>query len=241
MQGLRPVDIRLVHEELQERIKEYILVNKLKPDDPLPTENQLAEQLHVSRSVVREALRSLESLGVVYSRRGEGRYVSRFNLDPILQNLGYSMLFDTEDVREILEIRERLEAGFIDVAIAAIDQASLDKLQQLVTQMRRKAADQERFLEEDLTFHRIIYLQVGNRLLIKLLDVFWDVYRGLNDQSLHIVRDLAAEAENHARILEAIAAKDSDLARQRLLEHFDGIKERLRSARLRLHDSLDKE
>ena len=239
MQGLRPVDIRLVHEELQERIKEYILLNKLKPDDPLPTENQLAEQLQVSRSVVREALRSLESLGVVYSRRGEGRYVSRFNLDPILQNLRYSMLFDTEDVREILEIRERLEAGFIDVAIAAIDQTTVNKLQQLITQMRRKAADQESFLEEDLTFHRIIYLQVGNHLLIKLLDVFWDVYRGLNDQSLHIVRDLTAEAENHARILEAIATRDSELARQRLLEHFNGIKERLRSARLRLHDSPD--
>ena len=86
MKTIQPIQLPSVHIEIQNRIKEYIIANNLQPDDPLPSEPQLAEQLGVSRAVVRESLRSLEALGVIYSRRGAGRFVSRFNLDPILQN-----------------------------------------------------------------------------------------------------------------------------------------------------------
>jgi len=110
---LSPIDTRSIHQEIQHRIKEYILVNNLQPDDPLPAETQLAEQLGVSRAVVREALRALESVGVIHSRRGAGRYVSEFNLDPVVDNLAYSMLFDQEDVQELLDVRERLEVSFV--------------------------------------------------------------------------------------------------------------------------------
>ena len=125
LQRIKPIDIPTMHEELQDRLKEYILANKLQAGDPLPTEAQLADQLGVSRAAVREGLRSLESLGLIYSRRGEGRYVRGFNLDPILENLHYSLLFDTEDVREMIDIRERLEMGFIGDAIAAMDPVTL--------------------------------------------------------------------------------------------------------------------
>jgi len=232
MEPLKPLDLPSIHDEIQERIKEYILVNKLQPDDPLPSETQIADQLGVSRAVVREALRSLESLGVIHSRRGAGRYVSEFNLDPIIQNLGYSMLLDMEDVQEILEVRERLEAGFIADAIAAMDQDTLSQLWTLVDKMRQKAAAGETFPEEDLAFHRTIYLTTGNRLLIKLLGIFWDVYNNLLEESLDVVEDPDAEARNHEAILQAIEAKEVKLAQDRITDHFDGIKERLRTARL---------
>jgi len=123
LQRIKPIDVPTMHEELQDRLKEYILANKLQAGDPLPTEAQLADQLGVSRAAVREGLRSLESLGMIYSRRGEGRYVRGFNLDPILENLHYSLLFDTEDAREMIEVREQLEIGFIGAAIAALQPA----------------------------------------------------------------------------------------------------------------------
>lgn len=232
MEPLKPIDFPSIHQQVQGRIKEYILTNNLQPGDPLPSGPQLAEQLGVSRAVVREALRSLESVGVIYSRRGAGRYVSEFNLDPILQNLSYGMLFDTEELQEILAVRERLEAGFIADAIAAIDKDTLNQLRVLIAQMREKAAAGEHFLEADLAFHRTIYLVTGNRLLIKLLDVFRAVYQNLQDRSLRVTRDLDAELRNHEQILQAIEAKDAELARQLLVDHFDGIKGRLKTARL---------
>ncbi len=231
-EALRPIDLRSIYEEIQERVKKYILANNLQPDDPLPTEAQLADQLGVSRAVLREALRSLESLGVIYSRRGAGRYVSKFNLDPILQNLSYSMAFDMEDFQEILAVRERLERGFVDDAIAVMDQDTLDQMRMLLDEMRQKIAAGKPYLEEDLAFHRAIYQVTGNRLLIKLLDIFQGVYQHLHGRSLDPPADPDREVFNHEAILLAIEGQDVELARQRLTNHFDGIKSRLRTARL---------
>ena len=232
MPSLRPINVPSIHSEIQEHIKDYILVNKLQPDDPLPTEAQFAEQLHVSRTVVREALRALESLGVIYSRRGEGRYVSRFNLDPVLQNLNYSLLFDTEDIRQMIEVRERLEVSFIGDAITHIDPGTLKELKVLLDQMRQSAMANGYFLDKDLAFHCAIYRTIGNRVLDKLLDVFCDIYRNLRDKSLLVIREPVVEVENHERILQAIEAKDVVLAQRRIAEHFTGIKDRIKSAQI---------
>jgi len=236
MKTIQPIRMPSVHVEIQNRIKEYIIANNLQPNDPLPSEPQLAGQLGVSRAVVREALRSLEALGVIYSRRGAGRYVSQFNLDPILQNLSYGMLFDVEDLQEIIAVRERLEVGFIADAIAAIDEETLTQMREVMDTMYRKGIVGEDFLAEDLTFHRLLYRVTGNRLLIKLLDIFRVVYQNLHGQSLDVPRDLEIELQNHKALLRAIEAKDITLAQQRMTKHFDGIKERLRTARVENKD-----
>jgi DNA-binding FadR family transcriptional regulator len=232
IQRMKPFDIPTMHVELQERFKEYILVNKLQPGDLLPTEAQLAEQLGVSRAAVREGLRSLESLGVIYSRRGEGRYVRGFNLDPILQNLRYSMLFDTEDLRQMIEVREQLEMGFVPAAIAAMDPATLVELHNLVDQMRQLALAEKYFLDKDLEFHATIYRPLNNQVLAKLLEVFCTIYKNLRDQSLLTTKNAVGEVGNHEAILDAIEARDVALARRLIRDHFSGIKERISAARL---------
>jgi DNA-binding FadR family transcriptional regulator len=234
LQRIKPIDIPTMHEELQDRLKEYILANKLQDGDPLPTEAQLADQLGVSRAAVREGLRSLESLGMIYSRRGEGRYVRGFNLDPILENLHYSLLFDTEDVREMIEIRERLEMGFIGDAIAAMDPITLEELRVLVTEMRQRALSGEYFLDRDLEFHATIYRPVNNHVLSKLLDVFHAIYRNLRDRSLLVTRNPVVEVGNHEEILEAIEAHNVELAQQLVRQHFTGIKQRINMAQAAL-------
>lgn len=230
MEPLRPIEIPSVHQELQERIKEYIAANRLKPGDALPTEAQLADQMRLSRTVIREALRSLESLGVIYSRRGEGRFVSSFSLDPIVQNLGYSMLSDLEDVREVLEVRERLEIAFLEPVVDAVDDETLAELRELVRRIEEKIARGEEFAEEDRAFHRVLFSPVDNRLLVKLLEIFWDVFRKLRDVTVHVASDPMQEVVNHARIVDAIEARDVALARSRMRDHFRNIEDRLRAA-----------
>jgi DNA-binding FadR family transcriptional regulator len=232
MKGLNKISRSSVCSMLQERIKEYVVANDLKPGDGLPTEAQLAEQLGVSRAVVREGLRGLESLGVVYSRQGEGHYVSRFSLDPIVQNLGYSMLTDVHEVLDVLAVRQNLEQGFIEEAIRSLDERSLAEMEDLVAQMHARAAAGTSFLNEDIAFHRVIYRAIDNALLLKLLDVFWEVYQIMRDKQVldtpsNSPRDLGKEVQNHVAILTAIRARDVADARARIAHHFDGIRERL--------------
>lgn len=228
MEPLRRIDTTPIHQRIQLQIKEYILANGLRPGDLLPSEAQLTEQLGVSRPVVREALRSLESLGLVCSRRGGGRYVGEFSLDPIVRNLSYSMLSDMDDVRDLLEVRKRLEASFVADAIAAMDEGTLLRLRQIVDSMRQKeAAGAPNLFEEDVAFHQALYSVIDNRLLIKLLDVFWHVVQYLRRTSLPPAGPLGHEVRNHEEILRAIEAKDVELARERLVRHFEAIEGQL--------------
>jgi DNA-binding FadR family transcriptional regulator len=78
----------------------------------------------------------------------------------------------------------------------------------------------------------VLYRCTGNRLLIKLLDIFRVVYQNLHHQSLGVTRNIEAEVQTHQAILQAIEAKDIPLAQQRMQAHFDGIKDRLKAVRL---------
>ncbi len=229
----RPINLPSMHAELQNRIKEYILNNKLQPGDALPTEAQLAEQIGVSRSATREALRSLEALGIIHTRRGEGRYVSDFSLDPVLASLNYSLLFDESDLQQMIDVRERLELSYIEDAIANMDQETLEHLRSLCNDISQKASSDGYFLDKDLDFHCTIYRSTGNLVLCKLLDVFGDIYMNLRDKSLPVPRDPVAEARIHIAIFQAIESRDPVLARRLIAEHFRAIKDRIQAARER--------
>jgi DNA-binding FadR family transcriptional regulator len=142
------------------------------------------------------------------------------------------MLFDTEDIRQMIEVRERLEVSFIGDAITHIDPGTLAELKVLVDQMRQSAMANGYFLDKDLAFHCAIYRPVGNRVLDKLLDVFCDIYRNLRDKSVLVIREPVIEVENHERVLQALEAKDVVLAQRRIAEHFSGIKDRIKSAQI---------
>ena len=83
-------------QRIQEQIKRVITERELQPGDLLPPEGQLAEDLGVSRGSVREAIKSLESLGIVESKHGAGVCVREFNFDSILEFLSFGLTFQPE-------------------------------------------------------------------------------------------------------------------------------------------------
>jgi len=221
------------HESTQERIKSYILGHGLRAGDPLPAEGSLARDLGISRTSVREAVKALESVGILETRPGVGLFVRPFTFDPIVANLEYSLLFDHHTLAELLAVRTQLEAGFIEAAAAQVSPDQLRVLRSLVDRMGERAAlsaGPGDFKEEDRAFHRTLYIGLGNQLLLKMLDVFWTVYRRLRDQAHVEAIDNVRTWENHRRIVEALEQRDGPAARQAILEHFGGIRARIHSA-----------
>src|SRR5262245_44382404 len=102
-----------LYKSVQEEIKAYILEHGLKAGDPLPPETELSQQLYVSRNSVREAVKSLEALGILEARPGAGLFVRAFSFDPLLENLGYGLLFDLKQLSDLLEVRALLEIGMV--------------------------------------------------------------------------------------------------------------------------------
>lgn len=218
----------LVSRSVQDAIRNYVITERLRPGDALPPETELARRLGVGRNSVREAVKALESLGILEVRRGSGLYVRDFSLEPLLDSLPYAMMSDVEDLADVFEVRRVLEIGVIDKAMRTIPPGAIDRLQIVVGQMRTLAEQDKPFAAEDREFHRLLFQHVGNKVLLTLLDAFWLVYR---KAALHtVIRDPnpMGTYRDHAAILTAIEAGDIVAARRALAVHYDGLLGRLR-------------
>ncbi len=224
---LEPIRVPNLQQVVIERVKQYIVHSGLRAGDRLPSEEELAQQLGVSRTAVREALRAMEALGIVSARQGAGRYVRDFSLQPILDNLAYSMLYDLHSFEELLTVREKLEAGFLEDAIAALTPETKAKLRAILHRMaekiQRNAPDDE-LLEEDIAFHRALYEPLGNALLLKLLEIFWTVQKHLRARLSQGTTDRAQFLRQHEALVQALEMGDVALAQARLVAHFEGVR-----------------
>ncbi len=213
-------------QQVAERIKRYIVENQLQAGDPLPSEVQLAQQLGVSRNAVREASKSLESIGLVEVRHGSGLFVRGFSLEPLLDNLAYGM-HELQDLANLLEVRRVLETALIGRAIESATPDWLADLETILARMEAKARQGQNFPEEDRDFHHCLFKRLENPIISRLLDIFWLTFNRL------LYRGETAKSEpmktyfDHRAIVQAIKAANVTQAQEALLKHYSGIESRL--------------
>jgi DNA-binding FadR family transcriptional regulator len=183
------------------------------PGDRLPTERDLTTRLGLSRSTVREAIRSLELLGVVDSRHGDGTYVRKLDASLVLEATGFvSRLVRDDDALEMFDVRAVLDSAAASLAAARLTADERDELQRHFDAML-SATTPETYLEADMAFHAHVAACSGNRLLAALLDSFsvrthpmrlhTQVFADSNQLAI-VHRD----HDEHARILESILRRD---------------------------------
>lgn len=215
-----------LYTSVRDYIKQYIIEHNLKPGDSLPPEGQLVEDLGVGRSSVREAVKSLQSVGIVDVRQGNGLFVRELNFDPMLETFLFGMKFDPATLAELLQIRIWLEVAVIGDAVAHITDDEIIRLEELLVEWEQRVRLGEEYSDLDESFHEIIYGVLNNQSLMKLFSVFWVSFTSLESE---ITRDADPEnvVEFHRSIVDAIKARDASLVRRQLLKHFDNIKDRI--------------
>ncbi len=213
----------LLHVTVQESLRDYVEGNGLKAGDPLPPETFLAQQLGVGRNSVREAIKALESLGILETRRGVGVFVKEFSFQPLLDNLAYGLGDSLRDIEELREIRRVLETGLIGKTIEVIPESDIAELRAVTQRMRERAERNESFAEEDQLFHELLFRCQNNRMLNGLIEVFWRAFYKASDFANLTNSDPLATWRDHHEIVEAIVARDVERARTRLDEHYQGI------------------
>ncbi len=209
---------------VKENLKFYFRKNNLKGGDPIPTEAELAEGLGVSRTAVREGLKSLESLGIIEVKPGVGRFLKNFNFDSILDNLTYSIEMDVRDFRDILEIRIALESSFIGDYIHSYTEDQLSELERIIDEMRwlnTEGCSEEALIQVHTRFHIALYKDHGNQLLQNLIKIFSTVQRTVAVLNHYRIQDMNKFIELHVRIISAIRSKEPQVARMALIAHFD--------------------
>ena len=215
----------LLHVSVQESLRNYIEGNKLAAGDPLPPEAFLAQQLGVGRNSVREAIKALESVGILETRRGVGVFVKEFSFQPLLDNLAYGLQASLRNVEELREIRQVLESGLIDKTIAMIGAEDIAALRAVTERMRQRAERNESFAEEDQLFHQLLFRCQNNQMLSALIDIFWIAFYKASDFANLDNPNPLATWRDHQQIVDAIEARDVAAPGARLAAHYSGIRE----------------
>lgn len=221
-----PIRPGILHHAIQGRIKQFIIANGLQSGDPLPTEAELARTLGVSRGSLREAMKSLQTLGVVETRHGFGTFVGRFSFDPLIDGLTFQILVSRETmpraIRELLELRQVLETGLMPRVTELATPPQIEQLDRLVSRMEQSAARGQQFADEDRDFHHLLYRPLDNNLVIQLLQAFWDIFAAVAQESSRRTVLLSETAEEHRAILDAIVARRGQDAAAAMSAHFAG-------------------
>lgn len=213
-----------LYEQVVELIESRIINGEYRLGDQLPTEFELAAQYRVSRTVIREAMKTLKERGWVDTRVGKGTFL----VDNVSRGVGAS--FDVivrmnPDLgfEHLIEVRELLEPG---IAALAAERASAEQIQAMrkaVDQMERATnnpADMDDFLAGDYTFHALMAQATGNPLVPSILQPVVTLMRDQQKYHLYRVKGGYLKSQSHHRqIMDAIEAHDSEAARQAMLGH----------------------
>ena len=206
-------------------IKNYILAKGLQPGDALPTESQLCSDLGVSRSSVREAVRTLVALDIVEVRHGHGMFVGKVSMRPMVESLLFRGLLNPGDdhrgLRDIVEVRITLDKALAEPVTQTWKNRQDTELDQIVAQMDLHAQKGELFTEQDRRFHMRLLEPLDNHLFLHLTEAFWAVHT-LTVPLLGAPRpeDMLTTARAHRAMLQAARAGDAQAYREAITDHY---------------------
>ncbi len=214
-----------VYEDVARQIQNHILEH-LKPGDMLPPERELAQKFGVSRGSVRDAIRSLELIGLLEPRQGMGTVVREPPAEALVNSLAAVLVQKRKLVGELLDVRKIIEPPLAGRAARHATAAQIAEMEQILQRQREKVLRGEMSIEEDSEFHYHIALASDNSVVLRIVDVLMDLLRETRERSLQTRGRAEKSLAGHRRILAALKRHDpaaSEAAMRRHLEEIEHI------------------
>jgi GntR family transcriptional regulator, transcriptional repressor for pyruvate dehydrogenase complex len=215
-----------LYEKIVDQIENRILSGELKLGEHLPSERELAEQFRVSRTAVREAVKTLSEKGLVQVRRGRGTFVTNGTSQAMRHSLGLMIkIGQAEGSRHLVEVREIFEPETAALAALRASDDQIAAMREAVATMDAALGDAETFIEGDLDFHLALAEASQNSVIPALIDSIVDLLR---EQRMAIFRVAGGPQRgqyHHQRILAAVTRHDPQGAREAMRAHLQQVRE----------------
>lgn len=209
-----------LYEQIVEQIEQSILKGVLKPGDQLPAERELAQQFGVSRTAVREAVKTLREKGLVEAYSGRGTFVTDGTSQAMRQSLDLLIkIGQQEGSTHLAELRQILEPEIASLAATRIEEQLLATMRESVAVMDRSLRDPDAYIEADLDFHLALAEAAGNPLVLSLIDSIVGLLREQRMSIFHVEGGPERGQFHHKRVLQAIEKRDSEAAREAMRDH----------------------
>ncbi len=215
---------RLV-DNVVDQVIQLIGESKLEAGSKFPPEMKLAEQIGVSRTVIREAMQILIAKGLVETRHGVGTVVRAIGGEQILDHLRLMVQVNELSLDDLHSVRSILEVEIAGSAALQITPEEIEQLSRLVDRLEKDSGDPARYVEADGQFHRFLAQTAHNPLLVILLDSFAEIMKQIRVRVSNDPEVGLSGLPDHRRIMERVKAGDAAGARQAMAEHLDRARE----------------
>ena len=207
------------------RIKEALLNGEIAPGDFLPPEAELARNLNVGKSSVREALKMLQALGVIEVRRGQGTAICKEPGEESINPLIFQLLMEERRIQDLIDLRMIFEPGITVLAMKRATEAEVEAIRQTVDRLQKSIAEGVPVAEDDLAFHFAILDATHNPFVIRIGRTILQLFKTSINTSMRTIPEIALR--DHQRIFDAFIRKDEDRLVEAVILSFEGWKESL--------------
>ena len=218
---MESVEHTTASDKVFEIIYGWIASGRYNPGDNLPSQDELAKQLNVSRVTLREALFRLSALGFVRSRQGIGTEVLPVEASSFMSTLPGRFLKDPVILSEFLEARLITEKSSIRLAVKKATDEDLKRIEEALNLQKRAMdnRDYEEFIKHDLAFHQQLVRAAHNSVLFKILQTIWDLLHKFTRGAISVPGNMEKGFDFHSSILQAIKERDANKAAAIMNEH----------------------
>lgn len=220
-----PIRSSKIYEQIAEQIEQLILNGELRSGDRLPTERELAEQFHASRTAVREAMKLLEQKGLVDMRPGRGTRVIDGTSAAMRNSLDLMMRVGQTGSVNLVEVREILEPEIAALAAARADEEQIAAMREAVRVMDESLDDAVAFIVADNDFHLALARGSKNDLILALVDSIVDLLSEQRKQIFEVEGGPQRGNYHHKIILDAVTRHDEGAARSAMRSHLKQVRE----------------
>ena len=220
--GLEAIPRDRVYTKVAEQLKAHI-VNVLKPGDMLPPERELVQMFGVSRSSIRDAIRSLEAVGLLEPRQGVGTVVRDVSADTVVTPVANVLLQKRKVINELLDVRMIIEPALASRAALHASPEQIAEMAAILNRQETKVRQGELATEEDSNFHYAIALAADNSVMLKLVHVLMDSLREMRERSLQAGGRQEKSLAAHRRVLAAIKQGDAAAAEVAMRRHLSEV------------------
>lgn len=216
---LKEVRKKRAYEDIVTQLQDLIKKGRLKQDDQLPNEKELSETFKVSRSTVREAILTLETMRLVERRQGDGTYVIATSEEALVQPLASSLFGEKDDLIDIFYLRKIIEPEVAQNAAENATAEEIAELEKILGEQESEVTGGNQGVHTDTTFHHLLARMAKNRVLERLSLALVDLLSETRDEYLQSQERRRGSLQGHHRILDAIKSGNGKAARKAMLKH----------------------
>lgn len=223
-----PIKNTKVYEQVVEQIKAMIIDGTLKKGDKLPSERDLAEQLAVSRTSVREAIRALQVIGLIDSRQGEGNFIRESFENSLFEPMSMMFMLEQSKPEDILELRKIVEIETAALAAKKISEDEIRELGEIIEKLKENNSEDENIVI-DKAFHYKIAKASGNLMIINILNVIStlidEFIKGARGRILTDGENKNVLMDSHENIYKSLREHNPKEAARYMRKHFELVDE----------------